>query len=34
VALIGHSDDLDGGSHQSRIEAIRDQLRLKYRLED
>jgi len=34
VSLIGHSGDLDGGTHQSRIETIRDQLRLKYRLED
>jgi hypothetical protein len=34
VALVGHSGDLDGGSHQSRIETIRDELRLKYRLED
>jgi hypothetical protein len=34
VSLIGDSRDLDGGSHQSRVETIRDQLRLKYRLED
>jgi hypothetical protein len=34
VALIGHSGDLEGGTHQSRIETIRDQLRLQYRLKD